>query len=140
MVKRVLTAPVMVWLFCIVQFIAFLLFPPASFSPTSQEWWLPVLNALMALLGILQLMVRRSVQVWPWYILCFAHGVNIISRLMMLMPRATRNVQGALRLNGLYLALTVAAMLISAFYLWYFAVHEVRMTFLLKRGEPRTSS
>jgi hypothetical protein len=140
MAKRALTAPVIVWLLCILQFVAFLMFPPASFSPKSQEWWLPVLNALMALLGIMQLMVRRSVQTWPWYILCFAHGMNIISRLMMLMPRATRNVQGALRINGLYLALSVAAMLISAFYLWYLEVHEVRMTFLSKRSEPRTSS
>jgi hypothetical protein len=140
MAKRALTAPVIVWLLCILQFIAFLLFPPASFSPTSQEWWLPVLNALMAVLGILQLMVRRSVQAWPWYILSFAHGINIISRLMMLMPRATRNVQGVLRINGLYLVLTVAAMLISAFYLRYLEVHEVRMTFLSKRGEPKTSS
>jgi len=140
MVKRVLTAPVIVWLLCIIQFIAFLMFPPASFSPKSQEWWLPVLNALMALLGIMQLMVRRSVQTWPWHILSFAHGMNIISRLMMLMPRATRNVQGVLRLNGLYLALTAGALLISAFYLWYFEVYEVRITFLSRKSEVEANA
>jgi hypothetical protein len=140
MVKRVLTTPVIIWLLCIIQFIAFLMFPPASFSPTSQEWWLPVLNALMALLGILQLMVRRSVQTWPWHIQSFAHGMNIISRLMMLMPRATRNVQGVLRLNGLYLVLTAAAMLLSAFYLWYFEIHEVRITFLSRKSKAEASA
>ncbi len=140
MAKRALTAPVVVWLLFILQFIPLLLFPPASFSPTSQEWWLPVLNALMALLGILQLMVRRSVQSWPWHIMSFAHGMNIISRLMMLMPRATRNVQGVLRINGLYLALTAAAMLISAFYLWYFEIYEVRITFLSRRSKAGASA
>ncbi len=140
MAKRALTAPAIVWLLAILQFIAFLMFPPASFSPTSQEWWLPVLNAVMALLGILQLMVRRSVQTWPWHIQSFAHGMNIISRLMMLMPRATRNVQGVLRLNGLYLALTAGAMLISAFYLWYFEIHEVRITFLSRKSRAEASA
>ncbi len=140
MIKRALTAPAVVWLLFILQFIAFLMFPPASFSPTSQEWWLPVLNALMALLGIMQLMVRRSAHSWPWHILSFAHGMNIISRLMMLMPRATRNVQGVLRLNGLYLALTAGAMLISLFYLWYFEVHEVRITFLSRKSKAEANA
>jgi hypothetical protein len=140
MAKKALTAPVAVWILCILQFIAFLLFPPTAFSPTSQEWWLPVLSALMALIGVLQLTVRRSIQAWPWYILSFAHGINIISRLMTFLPRATRNVQGTLRVNGLYIGLAAASMLMSAFFLWYFEQHEVRMTFLSKRSETKASA
>jgi zinc transporter ZupT len=119
-----------VWVLCLVQFIPLLLFPPSSFSPASQEWWLPVLSALLALVGALQLMVRRSSQAWPWYILSFAHGINIISRLMLFLPRATVRAGGELRLNTLYVVLAAASMLISAFYLWYLERYEVRNAFL----------
>jgi len=120
----------LVWLLCIVQFVTFVLFPPSSFSPASQEWWLPVLSAVLALVGTLQLMLRRSPYAWPWYVISFAHGINIISRLMLFLPRAAVRVQGELRLNTLYVVLAVASMLISAFYLWYFERYEVRSAFL----------
>jgi hypothetical protein len=137
MARKTIASPVMVWILLILQFVPLVLFPPKLFVPTSQVWWLPVLCALMALVGALQLTVRRSVLLWPWYILSFAHGLNIISRLMMLMPRATINVKGTLKMDGLYLILTVAAMLLSSFFLWYFEQHEVRMSFL-KKGEAKT--
>jgi len=130
MAKPASSSKPLVWLLCIVQFITFVLFPPASFSPTSQEWWLPVLSLVLALVGTLQLMVRRSAQAWPWYIISFAHGINIISRLMLFLPRASVWVEGDLRLNTLYVALAVASMLISAFYLWYLERYEVRTAFL----------
>jgi hypothetical protein len=75
-------------------------------------------------------MVRRSAQAWPWYILSFAHGINIISRLMLFLPRAAVRVQGELRLNTLYVVLAVVSMLLSAFYLWYLERYEVRTAFL----------
>lgn len=130
MAKSASSARPLVWVLCLVQFIPLLLFPPSSFSPSSQEWWLPVLSALLALVGALQLMVRRSSQAWPWYVLSFAHGINIISRLMLFLPRATVRVEGDLRFNTLYVVLAVASMLISAFYLWYLERYEVRNAFL----------
>ena len=140
MSKKAATSPIFVWAVCILQFIPLMLFPPQTYSPASQEWWLPVLCSLMALFGILQLMIGRSVQLWPWYILSFAHGVNIISRLMLFLPRATRNVKGTLRLNMLYLLLSALAMLLSAFLLWYFEQHEVRITFLSKKAAAKGSA
>ena len=130
MAKSASSAKPLVWLLCLVQFIPLLLFPPSSFSPASQEWWLPVLSAVLALVGTLQLMVRRSSQAWPWYIISFAHGINIISRLMLFLPRATVRVEGDLRLNTLYVLLAVLSMLASAFYLWYLERYEVRNAFL----------
>jgi hypothetical protein len=130
MAKSASSSKPLVWVLCIVQFIPLLLFPPSSFSPTSQEWWLPVLSAVLALVGILQLMIRRSSQDWPWYILSFAHGMNIISRLMLFLPHAAVRVQGELRLNTLYVVLALVSMLISAFYLWYLERYEVRTAFL----------
>jgi hypothetical protein len=130
MAKSASSTKPLVWVLCLLQFITFLLFPASSFSPTSQEWWLPVLCLLLALVGTLQLMVRHSPQAWPWYIISFAHGINIISRLMLFLPRASVRVQGDLRLNTLYVILAVASMLISAFYLWYLEKYEVRNAFL----------
>lgn len=135
MAKSASSARPLVWVLCLVQFIPLLLFPPSSFSPASQEWWLPVLCAVLVLVGTLQLMVRRSPQAWPWYIISFAHGINIISRLMLFLPRATMRVEGELRLNTLYVVLAAASMLISAFYLWYLERYEVRGAFLRKAAQ-----
>jgi len=130
MAKSASAAKALVWVLCLLQFPTFLLFPASSFSPTSQEWWLPVLCLVLALVGTLQLMIRHSPQAWPWYVISFAHGINIISRLMLFLPRATMRVQGDLRLNTLYVILAVVSMLISAFYLWYLERYEVRNAFL----------
>jgi hypothetical protein len=135
MARKVFASPAVVYLLFIAQFVPLVLFPPKAFSPASQEWWLPVLCAVLAVVACLQLIIRRSSQLWPWYVLSFAHGINIISRLMMLMPRATVNVKGALKPNALYLLLTALAMLLSAFYLWYYEQHEVRMA-LLRKAAP----
>ncbi len=135
MARKRIAAPLLVWVLLFVQFIPLVLFPPRAFAPTSQEWWLPALCALLALVATLQLLIRRTPQLWPWYVMSFAHGINIISRLMMLMPRSALNVKGKVVVNGLYLLLTVVAMLVSAFYLWYFELHEVRTTFLKKERE-----
>lgn len=111
----------------ILQIIPLVLFPPESFSPNSQEWWLPVLLAAMVLLACVQLILRRSHQLWPWHLMSFSQGFNIISRLMMLWPHATKTVGGATVLNVPYVALTLASMAMSAFLLWYLELPEVRM-------------
>lgn len=132
MARKTYAAPLLVWILLILQFVPLMLFPPKAFAASSQEWWLPALCGVLALFSTLQLAIRRTPQLWPWYVLSFAHGINIISRLMMIMPKATVNVKGALKPNGLYLLLTVLSMLVSAFYLWYYEQHEVRMNFLKK--------
>ena len=114
----------------IAQFIPLLLFPPESFAPTSQEWWLPVLLAVMVLVADIELIVRRSTNVLPWNLLLFAQGFNIISRLMMLWGHATKTVGGVTVLNLPYIALTLAAMAMSAWLLWYLELPEVRLGLL----------
>ena len=44
---------------------------------------------------------------WPWYLVSFAQGVNIISRLMMLLPHATRNNEGVQDFNAAYVIIAV---------------------------------
>lgn len=114
----------------IAQFIPLLLFPPESFAPTSQEWWLPVLLAVMILVADIELLVRRTTNVRPWNLLLFAQGFNIISRLMMLWGHATKTVGGVTVLNLPYIALTLAAMAMSAWLLWYLELPEVRQGLL----------
>jgi cyanate permease len=114
----------------VLQLVPLVLFPPESFSPNSQEWWLPVLLAAMVLVACAQLILLGSQQLWPWHLMSFSQGLNIISRLMMIWPHATKTVGGATVLNGPYVALTLTAMAMSAFLLWYLELPEVRVGLL----------
>ena len=112
------------------QLVPLILFPPASFSPNSQEWWLPALLAAMILVSCIELILRGSHQLWPWHLMSFAQGFNIISRLMMLWPHATKTAGGATILNVPYVALTITSMAMSAVLLWYLELPDVRMGLL----------
>jgi len=127
MQRRALASRGMIILVLILQFVPLVLFPPESFAPTTQEWWLPVLLAMMVLWADFELMVRRSDQTWPWHLMSFAQGVNIISRIMMLWPHATKVVGQATVLNTPYVILTFVAMALSAFLLWYTELPDVRL-------------
>jgi len=113
-------------LILVFQFIPILLYPPDIYDPTSQEWWLPALLAILAAVAVFQLIFRQSLAVWPWHLLSFAHGFNIISRLMMLMPHATVIVDGQQVLDLPYVLSTLVAMGLSQFMLWYSELPEVR--------------
>lgn len=110
----------------LLQPVPLLLFPPESFSAQSQQWWLPVLLAMMVAVADAQLLWRRSHQVWPWQLLAFAQGFNIISRLMMVWPHATLIVGGVTVFNTPYVLLSLLAMALSALSLWYLELPEVR--------------
>ncbi len=110
----------------ILQAIPLIMLPPASFTIISQEWWLPALLVLLAVFAVVELVVRKNQSVWPWDLLGFAQGFNIISRLLMLMPRATMLDNGLKVFNWLYFVLGVLSMLLSAILLWYFSKPQVR--------------
>jgi len=126
MVVRELAARKIAVALLLLQPIPLLLFPPESFSASSQEWWLPALLAVMALVACAELLVRRSHAIWPWQLMSFAQGFNLISRIMMVWSHATRIVGGATVLNLPYLGLTLIAMACSAFLLWYLELPGVR--------------
>ncbi len=132
MQRRALTAPGTIVVLLILQFIPLVLFPAASFSSKTQEWWLPVLLAIMVLVADFELIVRRSTSQGPWYLIAFAQGFNIISRLMMLWAHATVTVEKVSVPNVPYLLLTFLALLLSAFFLWYVELPDVRMGLLRK--------
>ncbi len=95
-------------------------------SPNTQEWWLPVLLVVMVLIGDVEIILRRSDKSWPWSLISFAQGFNIISRLMMIWPRATVTANGQTAFNSAYVLLTVTAMILSGLILWYTEKAEVR--------------
>jgi hypothetical protein len=127
MLRQSLTRPKTIALILFLQLIPLVLFPPSSFGPDTQEWWLPVLLAVLVLLAVYQLVFRHSFAQWPWYLVSFAQGFNIISRLMMIMPHATIIQNGVQVYDTLYLLLSVISMIISAFLLWYTELPEVRL-------------
>lgn len=113
--------------FLILQIFPLILYPIESFSITTQEWWLPVLLVFLAIYGSVELVVRHNPESWPWYLLTFSQGFNIISRLLMFMPRTIMNVNDQQVFNYLYISLTVVAIAISWFLLWYLEQPETRM-------------
>ena len=114
----------------VLQLVPLVLFPPESFSPKTQEWWLPVLLSIMVLWADIELLVRRNDQTWPWYLMSFAQGFNIISRIMMLWPHATVTINKVDMLNGPYILLAFVAMALSAYCLWYLEQPDVRLGLL----------
>ncbi|MHB1120488.1 MAG: hypothetical protein ACYC11_10555, partial [Bellilinea sp.] len=95
MLRKNISQPTVVTILLILQFIPLLLFPVEIYSPTSQQWWLPVILTILAILAVIKITIQRSSELWPWYLVSFSQGFNIISRLMMLMPHATYNVEGS---------------------------------------------
>ena len=127
--RQFLINPKVITTILILQFVPLVLFPPASFAATTQEWWLPLLMAVLIMIAIIQIF-RKATTIWPWNLLSFSQGFNIISRLMMIMPHAIRNENGAQFFNGQYVFLSLIAMALSAFMLWYTELPEVRLGFL----------
>ncbi len=130
--RNPLTGPGLITALLILQIIPLLLFPSDSFALTSQEWWLPALLAIMVIVADVQIIVQRTPLLNPWYLVAFAQGFNIISRLMMVWAHATINVKGVEIANWPYIILSIVSMALSAFLLWYTEKSEVRMAFLPK--------
>ena len=91
MLRKILSTRIVIYVILVLQLVPLLMFPRPRTHLNSQEWWLPVLLSFLVVIALVQLLIRRSQASWPWYLLSFAQGFNIISRLMMLLPHATVN-------------------------------------------------
>jgi hypothetical protein len=120
--KRSLIIP-----FFILQLIPIVIFPPESYAFTTQEWWLPLLLAGLALFATVELLLRHNPEAWPWYLLSFGQGFNIISRLLMIMPHTVSNTKNGQVFNTTYVIITIVSVSISWFFLWYLEQPETRM-------------
>lgn len=107
----------------ILQFVPLVLYPPDLLARFSEGTWLGLSVAVMALIAVIGLVSGRVQSLWPWYLLSFCHGFNIIGRLMLVWPAATSDSSGA---NTLYLIVTIVAILLSLAFLWYNELPDVR--------------
>lgn len=130
MERRNLASPGLVTGVLILQLIPLVLFPASSFAATTQEWWLPVLLVIMTLIAVISLVVRRTPAKWPWDLLSFAQGFNIISRLMMVWPHSATQVGSTWVVNTPYVLLSILSIVLSAIILWYTEKPNVRTAFL----------
>ncbi len=128
--RKLLSARVMIPVVMCFQVVPLLLFPPSSYTVESQEWWLPVLLTFLVTIALVQILIRHSQAAWPWYLISFAQGFNIISRIMMLLSHTTANRAGTQVFNTSYFLVAVVAMLLSAMEIWYNELPEVRRTLL----------
>ncbi len=119
------TQPAVIKIILILGLVPIVIFPPSTYDIKSQEWWLPLILVVLALVGIVELF-RKSSAPWPMYLVAFAQGFNIISRLLMFMPNSTLEVNGVQAVNTLYLVLTVISMITSGLILWYIELPEVK--------------
>jgi hypothetical protein len=133
MLRKTLAQPTTVTVLLFIQFIPLLLFPLDTFSSNSQQWWLPVLLTALAIYAAIKIVVQRTGELWPWYLISFAQGFNIISRLMMIMPHATYNANGVQLADVAYLVTNFLAIVISAGYIVLAELPDVRMSLLARK-------
>ena len=127
MFRKFITTRIMIPVLLCCQVLPLLAFPPSSYQLTTQEWWLPVFLTLLTLISLVQILLRRSLAAWPWYLLSFSQGLNIISRMMMVLPHATTTGSGGtLVVNNTYVIIAIATMLLSASAIWYCDLPELR--------------
>ena len=114
----------------ILQMAPLILFPASVFTLDSQVWWLPAL--LIALVGIAltQIIIRHSTAQWPWHLIAFAQGFNIISRLMMLLPHTTKTLGNHQVFDAMWVVFSLVSMALSVAVLWYCELVEVRGKFI----------
>jgi putative effector of murein hydrolase LrgA (UPF0299 family) len=125
--RQIVTSKPVLFALLFLQFIPLIMFPPESYNAKNQEWWLPVLLAILSVIAVARLFIRYDNSLWPWYLMSFSQGFNIISRLMMFMPHATKIVNKETVIDSQYLIIMVISILVSTFMLWYMEQPEVRI-------------
>ena len=126
MLRKALSGSRLVPVLMCLQVVPLLLLPGESWSLKTQEWWLPLLLTVLVVVALVQLLVRRTRSPAPWYILAFAQGFSIISRVMMLLPHTMVAEGKRLRFDWPYVLLAVASIGLSWFWIWYCDLPEVR--------------
>ena len=126
MLRKALSGSRLAPILMCLQVVPLLLLPGESWTFKTQEWWLPVLLSALVVVALVQLLIRRTHSPAPWYILSFAQGFSIISRLMMLLPHSTVSEKGVQRFDFPYVLLAVLSIGLSWFWIWYCDLPEVR--------------
>ena len=70
MLRKALTHRAMIPVILCLQVVPLLVFPRSSYTLKSQEWWLPVLLTCFVVIGLVQLLARRSLTAWTTQLGC----------------------------------------------------------------------
>jgi hypothetical protein len=133
MLRRFLTGRIAIPVLLCLQVLPLIVFPLNVFKIDSQEWWLPAFLCLLIILSLVKLFFGKENSAWPWYIMAFCQGLNIISRIMMLLPHATLTESGGAReANVGYIVIAFACILFSVFEIWYCELPELRQKISIK--------
>jgi len=113
-------------LILILQVIPLLLFPPQIYGSGSQQWLLPAVLTFMVVVADINVFLRGGGEIWPWLLISFVQGVNIISRLMMLWAQSSTATNGVTTFDWAYILAAIVSMAMSGFMLWYTEKPAVR--------------
>lgn len=133
--RNTILHPVTISILLFVQIVPLIIFPLEVFDPKSQQWWLPLLLAVLAFIAAVQIVFFNSLTSTPWTLTSFAQGFNIISRLMMLLPGSSSMGTGELVFNIPYITINILAMLLSALFIWYTSLPEVQTALIRRAAE-----
>lgn len=128
--KKLLTNKTFLTVMLLIQFIPLLAFTGEAYDLKGQVWWLPAFLAVLVLVALFKIIVRGTYASWPWNLIGFAHGFNIISRLMMYFGHLVSQNGEAVVFNWDYAVIGVIAMLWSGFMLWMIEFPEVKNTMM----------
>ena len=128
--NKLLTNRFFISIVLVTQLIPILAFSVESYDLKGQVWWLPVFLALLVLIADYQLVIRGTYEVWPWYLIGFSNGFNIISRIMMFFPHFTININGAQVINWAYIIIGIVSLIWSAIILGFVEIPEVKNTMI----------
>ncbi|HMN13240.1 MAG TPA: hypothetical protein PKD55_13050 [Bellilinea sp.] len=124
----------MVAVLLILELVPLILLPITSFKRYGQEWWLPLLLVIFSIFSLVQIIVRKTTVLWPWNLLSLCQGINIISRLMLIIPHATVKAGDGLAFNFIYVLLAVISIAASFWFIVFNEKPEVRIAMLPKVG------
>ncbi len=126
MLRKYLLRPTVARLIIILQVLPVIALRPGGYAVSSQEWWLPALLAVLAVVSAVRVLAGGTSAPWPWSLFSFSQGFSIISKLMMFMPHASVTVAGARRLDVTHVVISIVSMAASAFVIWYCEQPQVR--------------
>jgi hypothetical protein len=129
MARRPLYSRSIIILILILQIIPLLLFPPRIYGSGSQQLWLPALLVLFVVFADARLIFGRTHWIGAWYLLAFAQGFNVISRLMLVWPNGSSVAGKVVVVNWDYVLLSLLAIALSTWLLVYMEKPEVREVF-----------
>ncbi len=107
----------------VVQFIPLILIPPSIIQTDSQILTIPIFLILLALIATLALALGNRTA-WPRAMLVFAQGLNVVTRLMILLSTA---MPDKTTVDAPFIAASLVAIAISVVVLYMFDQFQINL-------------